>query len=202
VDFSDLKPLDGVWALNDLPIHTWQEGETYTLVKLQNSPYYVSLMSMDSNVFYDYHTKFRQSIGYENEISWESFLELFNKVKEEGYFNKSKNPILVTEKIGQVNGHHRLAILAVLHGLHAKVFISNGTVYFPALDGLLSERDGLLSERDGLLSERDGLLSERDGLLSERDGLLSERDGLFTSKSWRVTQPFRYLRSFLVKLIS
>ena len=136
---------------------------------------------MDSDVFYDYHAKFRQSISYENEISWESFLELFNKVKEEGYFNKSKNPIVVTEKIGQVNGHHRLAILAVLHGLHAKVFISNGTVYFPALDGLLNERDGLLNERDGLLNER---------------------DSFFTSKSWRVTQPFRYIRTFLVKLIS
>jgi hypothetical protein len=57
----------------------------------------------------------------------------------------------------------------------------------------------LLVERDDLLVERDGLLVERDDLLVERDGLLVERDEVFNSRLWKITKPYRVMRSRMLK---
>jgi FtsZ-binding cell division protein ZapB len=66
------------------------------------------------------------------------------------------------------------------------------------LDALTQERDALTQERDALTQERDALTQERDALTQERDALTQERDALISSISWKITRPFRRIRSIVL----
>jgi hypothetical protein len=59
----------------------------------------------------------------------------------------------------------------------------------------LAERDSALAERDSALAERDSALAERDSALAERDSALAERDSVLNSTIWKLTKPYRKLRS-------
>jgi hypothetical protein len=69
-------------------------------------------------------------------------------------------------------------------------------------DALVSERDALVSERDALVRERDALVSERDALVRERDALVRERDALVKSRIWKISEPYRRLRSLIASRLS
>ena len=56
---------------------------------------------------------------------------------------------------------------------------------------------GYLTAEFGI--EKSHLKSERDGLLAERDGLLAERDSVLNSNIWRITKPYRVMRSKRLK---
>jgi hypothetical protein len=62
-------------------------------------------------------------------------------------------------------------------------------------NALTQERDALTQERDALTQERDALTQERDALTQERDALTQERDALLASNIWKITNPYRKLRS-------
>jgi len=51
-------------------------------------------------------------------------------------------------------------------------------------------------ERDSAVAERDSAVAERDSVVAERDSAVAERDSVLNSKIWKLTKPYRKLRSF------
>jgi hypothetical protein len=51
-----------------------------------------------------------------------------------------------------------------------------------------------LAERDNAVAERDNAVAERDNAVAERDNAVAERDMLLSSKIWKITKPYRWIR--------
>ncbi len=66
-------------------------------------------------------------------------------------------------------------------------------------DSAVAERDSAVAERDSAVAERDSAVAERDSAVAERDSAVAERDMILNSKSWRVLQPYRYLKDLFLK---
>jgi 2-polyprenyl-3-methyl-5-hydroxy-6-metoxy-1,4-benzoquinol methylase len=61
-------------------------------------------------------------------------------------------------------------------------------------DNAVIERDNAVTERDNAVTERDNAVTERDNAVAERDNAVAERDMLLSSKIWKVTKPYRWIR--------
>jgi hypothetical protein len=62
-------------------------------------------------------------------------------------------------------------------------------------DRAVAERDRAVTERDRAVAERDRAVAERDRAVAERDRAVAERDRVFDSMIWKITKPYRKLRS-------
>jgi hypothetical protein len=62
-------------------------------------------------------------------------------------------------------------------------------------DEALTQRDEALTQRDEALTQRDEALTQRDEALTQRDEALSVARAIQASRIWRVTAPYRRLRS-------
>jgi hypothetical protein len=63
------------------------------------------------------------------------------------------------------------------------------------VNNALEVGDSALAERDSAIAERDSAIAERDSAIAERDSALAERDIVLNSDIWRITKPYRWLRS-------
>ena len=53
----------------------------------------------------------------------------------------------------------------------------------------------LVEERNIALAELKNALAERDSAVAERDSAVAERDNVLNSTIWKITKPYRKLRS-------
>lgn len=124
------RPFDvGIFRLEDLPIHVWTSSSTAALTSITESPYYVSLNENDPAAFLAYQETMRGTPKACCEITWDQFLDLRNDIADNGLRDVNA-PIVIGDR-GQIDGHHRLAILCHLYGPQAEVLISSGVATFP-----------------------------------------------------------------------
>jgi hypothetical protein len=131
-------PEFGIVRLADLPMHAWSDGHTLRDITILDSPYYVALERNDPAVFLAYQEVMRGLPSAPSEITWEQFLDLRDDIARNGLRDLG-DPIMFRNN-GQVDGHHRLAILCHLHGQGAEVLVADGIVTFPSRDA--PPRDG------------------------------------------------------------
>src|ERR1043166_1609540 len=129
---SSRLPELGILRLEELPIHIWMSTSTAAIIKITESPYYISLNKTDPAAFLAYQATMRGTPKAQFEITWDQFLDLRNDIADNG-LRDTEAPITVGDK-GQIDGHHRLAILCHLYGPQAEVLISDGEVTFPVPD--------------------------------------------------------------------
>jgi hypothetical protein len=122
-------PQDGIVRLDELPIHVWLSDQSEKITRITESPYYVSLIDDDPAIFYAYHDAMRGLPSVSSEISWDQFLDLRDDIASNG-LRDTQTPIRFGDR-GQLDGHHRLAILCHLYGPQTEVFISGGVAVFP-----------------------------------------------------------------------
>lgn len=131
-------PAFGVVRFADLPMHVWVDGHTLKSIGIAESPYYIALETNDPGVFTAYQEVMRGLPSAPSEISWRQFLDLRNDIAAHGLRDHA-DPITFWDD-GQVDGHHRLAILCNLHGPQAEVLVVDGVVTFPVPNGVASLR--------------------------------------------------------------
>jgi hypothetical protein len=113
-------------------MHAWSDGHTLRDISILDSPYYVALEQNDPAVFLAYQEVMRGLPSAPFEISWEQFLDLRDDIARNGLRDLG-DPIRFRNN-GQVDGHHRLAILCHLYGPQSEVLVANGVVTFPVRD--------------------------------------------------------------------
>lgn len=116
--------------MEELPIQVWRPDHTLQNITITDSPYYRSLQTNDPAIFLAYQRAMRGLASAPSEISWDQFLDLRNDVADNG-LRDTGEPITLNDE-GQLDGHHRLAILCHLYGPRAEVRLANGVVTFPA----------------------------------------------------------------------
>jgi hypothetical protein len=127
------RPFDvGILRLEELPIHVWTSNSTATITTITESPYYISLNENNPAAFLAYQATMRGSPKACFEITWDQFLDLRNDIADNG-LRDTDAPIVFGDH-GQIDGHHRLAILCHLYGPQAEVLISSGVATFPVPD--------------------------------------------------------------------
>jgi hypothetical protein len=125
-------PEFGIVRIADLPMHAWSAGHVLSSISILESPYYMALERNDPAIFFAYQEVMRGLPSAPSEISWEQFLDLRDDIARHG-LRDLDDPIMFRNN-GQVDGHHRLAILCHLHGPGAEVLVADGVVTFPARD--------------------------------------------------------------------
>ena len=83
----------------------------------------------DPSIFLSYY-KCRAHLPEFTEYSWEDFLALKEKIRQDGWHPDLGPPITVRDT-GQLDGTHRLSILCHLHGPDTLVMIIDGKITFP-----------------------------------------------------------------------
>jgi hypothetical protein len=122
--------LNGFYKLKNLPIRlTTKKSGSYIITSIKNHAYYVSLLKKDRRIYENYDLLIENNEGRD----WDSFLNLLDKIKMEGFNINDPDPPRFTKNVGCINGVHRIAILSYLHGLNAKCVISGGKLHFPAI---------------------------------------------------------------------
>jgi hypothetical protein len=132
MDHRTQLPEFGILRLEELPIHVYLTNNTAKIAKITESPYYLSLNENNPAIFLAYQETMRGLPTARSEISWDQFLDLTSDIADNGLQNTGA-PIRFGD-FGQIDGHHRLAILCDLYGPQAKVLISSGVATFPAPD--------------------------------------------------------------------
>jgi hypothetical protein len=131
-------PETGIVRLEDLPMHAWAPGHTLKNITITESPYYIALEENDPASFLAYQEIMHGLPSAPYEITWSQFLDLRDDVAENGL--RSEGSPIIFAGDGQIDGHHRLAILCHLYGPRAQVDVSHGVVTFPASDSALPSR--------------------------------------------------------------
>jgi hypothetical protein len=94
-------------------------------------PLYKILINNDSHL-YNLYSGDVDSVGLRNRgKSWEQFLHLRNQIIETGFINNVDNPVVVTHRLGQLDGAHRLAVLLATRGPNSKCVLIDGQVFVP-----------------------------------------------------------------------
>lgn len=122
-------PEIGFVRLDDLPVHVWLPNRISRITRITQSPYYRSLNENAQEIFVAYQETMRGLPTASSEISWEQFLDLKEDIAHHG-LRDTGSPITVTQE-GQVDGHHRLAILCYLYGPKTELWITCGVVTHP-----------------------------------------------------------------------
>ena len=59
----------------------------------------------------------------------------------------------------------------------------------------IGEINAAIAERDSAIAERDSAIAERDSAIAERDSAIAERDSVLNSRIWKISKPYRDLKS-------
>jgi FkbM family methyltransferase len=123
-------PSSGLVRLSDLPIARWMGHRLIIVGSIYESPYYWALECDDPSIFEGYERLIPPEMRGKGEVkTWNDFIELKKSIKSTGYKSDLNNsPIFLDDERGQVDGHHRLAILAHLLGAESHVQIDNGFI--------------------------------------------------------------------------
>ena len=122
-------PYLGILTLRDLPFIFYNCDGQPIIVSIIDHPYYRSLNEKDPSIFLSYY-KCREHLANFGEYSWENFLALKEKIRQDGWHPDLGPPITVRDT-GQLDGTHRLSILCHLHGPDVPVMIIDGKITFP-----------------------------------------------------------------------
>lgn len=118
--------------LSHLPITRFVSSDTVVIGSIKGFPFYKSLIHNDQSIFEKYR---RVMCHIPNQLAWCEFLDLKEKIALKGFKNSQHAKddiasIFASETRGQYDGHHRLAILAYLHGEDVIVQNNNGIITF------------------------------------------------------------------------
>jgi hypothetical protein len=108
---------------------------------------------------------------------------------------KGINASIPEKKLDLLNEFNRLNIGQRQFDQTCPVQFSN---YFPEqTDRFVRFRQVIYEsmERDSAVAERDSAVAERDSAVAERDSAVAERDSVLNSTIWKITKPYRILRS-------
>jgi FkbM family methyltransferase len=162
-------------------------NEAFGRVPLEAIQYGVNVIYANSAGPSEYMTNGVNGLAYspEDSISLAKALSFF-----------MANPNLASKLI---LNHHKIMEKISENGSIAKQFIkslSNSTK--KTIDEGLKNSILIsisLSERDRAIAERDRAIAERDRAIAERDRAIAERDSVINSTIWKITKPYRKLRS-------
>lgn len=127
-----LRPFPRPISLRNLP-YSMVIGFDGNVVKCRwkDFPLYNFLINNDSHL-YALYSEDVDSVALKNRgKSWSQFLYLRNQISESGFINNTDNPIVVTHKLGQLDGAHRLAVLLATRGANSKCVVIDGQVFVP-----------------------------------------------------------------------
>ncbi len=173
---------------------------------ISGQPYYLR-STKQSQILEHFYNKGVILAGTSQDAIKDGLRNYFNRISVTSKEPWASNIGVLGEHFSSSTSHHNRSIASDLSGFplnfdlgcKSKLLIdgkskTSSQVY----EHYLSRLDGLVAERDGLVAERDGLVAERDGLVAERDGLVAERDGILDSRIWKITKPYRTIKSKLV----
>ncbi len=201
VSFKPL-PFIGVVRLSDLPIHVWLTGGRWKFASIAESPLFTALRDNDPEIYGAYLDAMQGLPSFAGEISWAQYLDLCRDIRLNGLRDVGP-PIRVTDYRGQSDGHHRLAILAHLHGVDAQVLVHDGIIGFPVPEGeadrIAAIGDAALAFCNSAAAARDAAAAERDAAIAARDAALAERDAVRRSFVGRLAKRLSTLKAAITR---
>lgn len=108
-----------------------------------NFPLYRYLVESDADGYERYRTEVDTFAKREDSMAWEEFLSLTASITTGGFINYFSNPIVVTSRLGQLDGAHRLAILFASAGPRSSCVVIDGQVFIPK-----EPKEGRISSRE------------------------------------------------------